>query len=175
MAIAQRASWKYWPWLLAPLAVSSAGWMMLPQLLSTRGEGLEGAYFAVWFVGVLSMALSAPLAIIAIDQLRWSPRISRFWYVAALLALCAPGLAFHSVALSASVMELFTGTTLLGHEPGLMQLEYASTFVTLYVIIGLATYPFVQVNRIKTILAASVVGSFLFGFMLVRAFGVIRY
>ena len=61
----------------------------------------------------------------------------------------------------ASVMVLFTGTTLLGHEPGLMH--------------GLATYPFVQVNRIKTILAASIVGSFLFGFMLVRAFGVIRY
>jgi hypothetical protein len=75
-------------------------------------------------------------------------------YVAIILAIAAPALAFESTVVGASVMPVFLAKWMLRMSHGASHLWFAATFLALYTAIGIVTYPFSRRGVFAASLAA---------------------
>ena len=147
--------------------------MLLPFVNSAhRGEEV---YALLWLVGALSVALTPSVAIVALDRVSWASNLSWSSYCAAFLGLSAPGLLFQSLSPSVSIMGWLFFGTFWSRNAGVMRFEDGFAFIALYAAIAVLAYTFVRKRRVPAITVAFLMGVSLFGFLLSRVFGVVRY
>ncbi len=160
-----------WLWLGAPLLVASAGWATVPQIYAATGIHLEGALAVAYLVGILSTALTAPVAILVLAAIQRRRPLSMPAYVATLIAVATPALAFEALVLSASAMGAFLAIFFSNFaRPGevAIHLLCGATFIILYTTIGIASYPFARRGIFPAAIPAVASGAAILGWVAYR-------
>ena len=86
-----------------------------------------------------------------------------------MLIFTIPGIAFETYAASASATALFIGGWVNQLQAPMVYVVSAATFIALYLVVALMSYPFVQRSVVRAICAGGIIGAALPAFIVIRS------